>query len=271
MNRILIVSITTWIGINLTAFAQGDLMIFPKRIVFEGNKQKEELNLSNIGKDTAIYSISFLQYNMEEDGSFKLIENATEGQWYADPYLRFFPRKVTLAPGESQSIRLQLRRKADMPAGEYRSHLYFRSEKANKPLGMETPKDKSAMSVQLIPVFGISIPTIIRIGQTQVTSSISDLKRETAKDSTSVLKLTVHRMGNCSIYGDISVEFLPTKGKPVEIGAIRGIGIYTNINKRYCTIPLNNPKDTNLRDGKIRVRFTSPKDTPYVLYAEKEL
>ena len=145
--------------------------------MFEGNKQKETLNLVNMGKDTATYSISFVQYNMKEDGSFVIIEKPDSGQMFADPYLRIFPRKVTLAPGEPQVIMLQCRRKTDMPAGEYRSHLYFRAEKNYKPLGMKNAADDTALlSVQLIPVYGIRIPVIIRSGAVNVNATLSDLK-----------------------------------------------------------------------------------------------
>ena len=39
------------------ASAQGDLLIFPKRIVFDKGKRVKQLILSNIGKDTAIYNV----------------------------------------------------------------------------------------------------------------------------------------------------------------------------------------------------------------------
>lgn len=38
--------------------AQGDLLITPRRVVFEGNKRSTDISLANIGKDTATYSIS---------------------------------------------------------------------------------------------------------------------------------------------------------------------------------------------------------------------
>jgi P pilus assembly chaperone PapD len=38
---------------NATAFAQGDLLISPLRIIFEGSKKSQEISLANVGKDTA--------------------------------------------------------------------------------------------------------------------------------------------------------------------------------------------------------------------------
>lgn len=42
----------------------------PRRVVFEGAKKYEELNLANTGKDTARYVISLIHVRMKEDGSF---------------------------------------------------------------------------------------------------------------------------------------------------------------------------------------------------------
>jgi P pilus assembly chaperone PapD len=252
------------------ASAQGDLLVTPVRVIFDGNKQKEEISLVNIGNDTTTYSVSFLQYTMTEDGKFELVENPSDGQMAADPYLRVFPRKVTLAPKESQVVRLQLRRKPDMQAGEYRSHLYFRAEKESAPLSLEAKKDSKLMAVQITPVFGISIPVIIRSGNVNVTSSLSDMKLENQQDTITNLKLVINRTGNISIYGDLVAEYIPVNGKPVEIGLARGVAVYTSISKRNFSLRLQKLKGVNLESGKIKVKFTSPKDSPYELYAEKD-
>jgi P pilus assembly chaperone PapD len=259
-------------GITIELSAQGDLLLSPVRIVFEGSKQKEEINLVNTGTDTATYSVSFLQYNMTEDGNFVIIEKADSGQMFADPYLRIFPRQVTLAPREAQIVRVQFRRKPDMAPGEYRSHLYFRSEKDIKPLGTKpSVNDSTLMSVQITPVFGISIPIIIRTGEVKVTSSLSDLRLDIQQDTITMMKFTINRSGNISVYGDILIEYSPPQGKPVEIGRVRGIAVYTCTNKRNVSVRLSNVKLTNLKTGKIIVRFTSSGDSPYELYSEKEL
>ena len=71
--------------------AQGDLLITPRRVVFEGSKRSMDLNLANTGKDTATYAISLVQIRMLEDGGFETITSPDPGQQFADRYLRFFP------------------------------------------------------------------------------------------------------------------------------------------------------------------------------------
>lgn len=258
-------------GIIFPAFGQGDLLITPTRVVFEGNKQREEFNLVNMGKDTTTYSISFLHYNQTGNGGYAIIEKPDSVQMSAEPYLRIFPRTVTLAPQEPQVVMVQYRRKLDMPPGEYRSHLYFRSEKDYRPLQNKNKDTLKIVRVKLIPIYGISIPVIIRTGEMKVNTSLSNLKLENQKDSIPALKLEINREGNCSTYGDLIVDYISTKGKPYEIGKIKGVRVFTNLNKLNMVINLKTTPGMDLKNGKLHVRYTNPNDSKNIVYAEVEL
>jgi hypothetical protein len=112
---------------------------------------------------------------------------------------------------------------------------------------------------------------IIHVGDVNATAKLSDLKVEMQQDSIPDLKLVINRKGNMSVYGEFSVEYFPMKGKPVIIGEARGVAVYTTTDKRNYSMRLNNAKHMNLAGGKIVVRYTSPKDAPYVLYDQQEL
>lgn len=257
---------------SVRAEAQGDLLVTPSRVVFEGNKQKEILNLVNMGNETTTYSVSFVQKNMKEDGSFVDIIETESGQQFADPYLRIFPRQVTLAPNEAQTIVVQYRRKADMGDGEYRSHLYFRSEKDYTALGDKNgANDQKSLSVQLIPIFGMSIPVIIRSGQTDVSATLSDLKLDTQDQAVYNFSFTINRTGNISLYGDIKVQFIPEKGKPYDVAVINGLGVYTSINKRNISLRLNTLTGKPLVKGTLKVTYNSNGDGKTVVYATSDL
>ena len=272
MKRILVAMLIAQFGFSFFTMAQGDLLVTPSRIVFEGNKQKEQLNLLNMGQDTATYSISFVQRSMKEDGSFVTIEKPDSGQMFADPYLRIFPRQVTLAPREPQIILVQYRRKADMAAGEYRSHLYFRSEQNYKPLGMgKSDKDTKLLNVQLVPIFGVSIPIIIRTGEVSVSATLSNLELLPLQGTTQNMKLTINRKGNISTYGDITVQYIPVQGKPVLVATVGGVGVYSNISKRNMVLKLTTTSGLKLGKGKLKVQYTAKGDIKPFVYAEGEL
>jgi len=156
-----------------------------------------------------------------------------------------------------------------MAAGEYRSHLYFRAEKDNKPLDAKNSADNnSQLSVQVIPIFGMSIPVIVRSGAVNVTAVLTDLRLEIQQGNIQDLKVTIKRTGNSSLYGNLIVEYVPLQGKPFRIGSLNGVGVYTNINKRNVSIRLNKAADMKLQNGKLRVRYTSPDEAKFAIYAE---
>ena len=252
--------------------AQGDLLVTPRRIVFEGNRQRHEITLANTGQDTATYSISFLQYHMNEDGSFEVITEPRPGQMFADPYLRFFPRTVTLAPGESQVIRMQLRRDAGMVEGEYRSHIYFRAVPKERPLGEEDNlTDSTAIGIRLTPIFGITIPAIIRVGNVSARVNISDLELTKNSDNGPQLKMSFLREGNQSVYGDLTVDYEAPGAGRINIAVVRGIAVYTPNKIRRFTMNLDSGNNIDFAKGKLIVRYSSSNDAKYEVYAEKIL
>ena len=246
--------------ITSVAIAQGDLLINPIRVVFEGQKQNADLNLTNIGKDTAVYMISFLSYKMLQDGSFIQLEKP-DTTISADRYLRLFPRKVILPPNESQTIRLQLRKPSSLKLGEYRSHIYFRAEKEKTPLGMKDLQiDSTKMAVSITPIFGISIPVIVRNGNLTNQLSLTDVTLQNVNDSISKLNITINRGGNKSAYGNLRVEYHPIKGQKTDIGFANGIGIYPEIPKRDFSLFIKTTKTMNVDGGKLIIRFLAPNE-----------
>ncbi len=250
--------------------AQGNLLVTPKRVVFEGNKRSEELNLANIGKDTATYLISFIQIRMKEDGTFERITVPDSAQSFADKNLRFFPRSVTLGPNEAQTVKVQITRANDLMPGEYRSHLYFRASQPEKPLGDTIPANDSVLSIHLTPIFGISIPVIIRKGESDATVNIPELNFQIDKDSTPALNITFIRSGNMSVYGDITVDHISPQGKVTRVGIVKGLAVYTPNTKRRFHLALNKTSGINFHSGKLQVVYAD-ESSKAVKLAQQEL
>lgn len=277
MQRLTLPSIfsASFLFMILSAFpvkvqAQGDLLITPRRVVFEGNKQSQELTLANTGNDTAKYNVSFVQYRMTETGAFEQITDPDPGQLFADKYLRVFPRSVTLAPNESQVVRMQFRKMPDMHAGEYRSHLYFRAVPDEKPLGDEATADTAAIGIRLIPIFGITIPIIARVGNLNSSVELIDLALDTKSDTVPNLAITFNRTGDKSVFGDLIVNWVSSAGESTEVGIVRGIAVYTPNNIRRFTMKLRNNPSVNYNNGKLVIKYQAPNDVKAEVYDEKE-
>lgn len=252
--------------------AQGNLLITPRRVVFEGSKRSIDLNLANTGQDTATYAISLIQIRMKDDGGFENITEPDPGQRFADSYLRYFPRTVTLGPNEAQVVKVQLTKINELTDGEYRSHFYFRAVPKQSALGEEDKNvDSTSISVKLTPIFGITIPVIIRKGESTANVTLSDLAFQIVNDTIPRLSMAFNRSGNISVYGDIAVDHISVQGTVTRVGVANGLAIYTPNTIRRFQINLNNVTGVDFSEGTLRVLYSAPSDVKPLRYAEAEL
>lgn len=252
--------------------AQGDLLVTPRRVVFSGSQRVVELNLANTGQDTAQYNVSIIQYRMTEEGAFEEITEPDPGQFFADKNLRFFPRIVTLAPNEAQTVKMQVINQDRLAPGEYRSHVYFRAVPKETALGFENQnQDTTSLSVRLIPIFGITIPVIIQVGESDTEVSLSDLSVEAVNDTTNRLHMTFNRTGNMSVYGDLKVIHIAPDGSETNVGTVNGIAVYTPNAMRKFRFDLDRTKNVNYKSGKIRITYSAQSDVAPKTFATAEL
>ena len=261
-----------FVFLSTVSQAQGDLLLYPKRLVFEGSKKSQTLNLANTGKDSVRYLISVVQARMNKEGGFETITLPDSGQNFAGKYFRFFPRRVVLAPNEAQSVKIQLINTTGLEPGEYRSHIYFRAEPDNRPLGEVEPlKDSTSISVKLVAVFGISIPIIIRVGESTTKVTLSDAVFDLKSDSIPTLKIDFNRTGNMSVYGDINVDHISLQGKVTRIAVASGMALYAPNPVRHFNLLLDKNAGIDYHKGKLRIAYTTQPDAKSVKIAETEL
>lgn len=238
----------TVIPFDVHAQGAGDLLVAPTRVELEGRKRLAEVTLVNKGSVEATYRISFQNMHMTEEGRYEVIEEPKAGEKFADDIIRYAPRQVRLKAGESQTIRLMLRKPKGLEDGEYRSHLLFRAvppDDTGRSIEDVKGSNKS-LSVKLTPVFGISIPVIARHGKlvdgTATISNISltPLKDQPAQDDDHTLynfSAVFNRSGDTSLYGDVKIIHNGT-----IIGQLKGISTFAPYAKRQVDFSFNMPK-----------------------------
>jgi len=259
--------------ISTRTFAQGNLLVTPMRVIFDGKKGLQELNIANTGKDTARYLVSLIEIRMNEDGTFEKISEPDSGQHFASSFIRFFPRTVVLPPNEAQVVKLQLVNTSQLDSGEYRSHIYLRAEPNEKALGEDAPasREGEGISVRLTPVFGISIPVIIRYGPKTGAVSLSDLNLLT-EGSGAKLQMVFNRSGNTSVYGNITVDHISSRGKTTRVADVKGMAVYTPNRLRHMQVPLAAKPGINYHSGKLVVVYgTTTDDGTGATLAQAEL
>jgi len=260
---------------SFNATALGQLMVSPTRIVFEGSERTKQINLINNGSETGRFRISFVRKNMNSSGKITVVDDKEPGM-YSDGMVRFSPRQVTLEPGQSQTVRLMLRKKSGTANGEYRSHMMFQAlpDPDATDVNQLTSGKSEGVSIQMIPVVGITIPIIVRQGKLDSKVSLSDFEIEQANTvkAQSTLSLKINRQGDKSAYGDFRVYFAPKGGSPVVIGQVNGVAVYTSTTSRALKIKLNVPDKFNLSNGELHVTYLLPgEDKKGGLIAESRL
>ena len=236
----------------------GDLLVAPTRVVLEGRQRTAEITLVNVGPAPATFRISLINLRMDREGGMKQIETPEPGESFANDLIRYSPRQVTLEPHVAQTVRIQVRKPADLAAGEYRSHLLFRAVPDAAPAVADRAEPPAELSVKLVAVYGISIPVIVRQGEVSAAATLSDLELvpPSGAEKEPVLRFQIHRTGNQSVYGDLTVNFVPAGGgKPTAVGAANGVAIYTPNSLRAAGIALHVPPKVPLKNGLLQLTY----------------
>lgn len=246
-----------------------ELMLYPTRIVIEGNQRTAQVQLINNGTESKTYRIALINQRMSETGSFSDVAEPLPGEYFADGMVRFSPRQVTLAPGTGQIVRIMARKSANLAAGEYRSHLLFSQQPdAMGSNNIETRQDrKKGIGVMITALIGASIPVIVRHGKLDAEVKLSHLYLQSPEQAP-FLALWMERSGNRSVYGDLTATFTPKGGAETVIARANGVAVYSPNLVRRVRLALG---DKPLTNGSLNVTFQEPAEAGGKLLAEAML
>ncbi|HEX5355291.1 MAG TPA: molecular chaperone [Aquabacterium sp.] len=255
--------------------AKADLMLFPTRVVFEKDQRSAQVELVNQGKTPETYRISVVNRRMGETGEFIVITEPGPGEQFAESMLRYSPRQVTIAPGSAQTVRILLRKPAELAPGEYRSHLQFDrvADASGSNSVEELGKDKAGgVGVVLSALVGASIPVIVRHGDTQAQVALRNLAfQAVGADKGAAVSFDILREGNRSVYGDISVTFTPKVGISQDLVKASGVAVYVPNPLRKARMPFTVPEGTVLSGGTLKVSYRERAEAGGALLAESSL
>lgn len=254
--------------------AWADLMLYPTRVVIDGKARGAQVELINSGSKAETYRISLVNRRMTDDGQIVEAKEALPGEAFADELVRYSPRQVTLQPGVAQTVRITVRKPADLAAGEYRSHLQFdRVADAEGQSNLENVAKPEAgqLAIVLQALVGASIPVIVRQGETAASATLDKLAVEAGKDGSKLLTFDIKRSGNRSVYGDFVVTYTPAGGKAVEVGKAGGVAVYAPNPLRKARLALTLPDGTALKNGVLKLTFNERADAGGKLIAQAEL
>lgn len=252
------------LGEPVYAQGVGNLTITPTRLVFEGRTRSNVITLVNNGSQAATYRVSVVEMRMREDGSFERIGEDMDQSAVrsARGMFRYAPRQIDLQPGQTQSIRILLRKPPELPEGEYRSHMLIQAiPKKGAGRSVESLGGSGDLSINLTIIPGVTLPIIVRHGDLSATATLSDFSLAPAEvgKSNPALSFRINRNGTRSVYGDLTATYYPSgRNNGVVVSQIKLLAVYVPNAARAVVMRLILPEDAELSGGKIEVKFTTP-------------
>jgi len=243
-------------ALSVPAHAAGDLLVAPTRVILDGSRGTEVV-LNNIGAEPATYRISLEIKRMTAAGGLDEIAeaDASEAEKAALGMIAFSPRRVTLPPNQPQVVRVGVRVPEGTPPGEYRAHMLFRAVPDAVAATAEAKPASAGVSIALTPIYGITIPVIVRVGDLGAEAAIGEAWVSETADGPA-FNFDLARSGNRSVYGDIEVT-RPGVAEPLLVA--RGIAVYPEVAERKVSLRVPQEVAAKLK-GPVRIRYTEDRE-----------
>lgn len=254
------------LGLSTPAAAGvGDLLVAPTRIVLDGRKGTEII-LNNIGDEPATYRVSVDFRRMNPDGSLSDVAEPTAQDKATADMIVYAPRRVTLAPREPQAIRIAARPPQGLPDGEYRVHMLFRAiPPANPVAPAPSGETEKGLRFQLTPVYGVTIPVIVRLGHLEAKAGIANVQLD-PKSTRPAIALDLSRTGARSTFGEVRVFKAGIKD---PIAVQKAVAVYTEVTSRHVSIPVR-PEYKGAVTGPVTVQYLESFDDGAKVIAETQ-
>lgn len=225
------------------ALAQAPLFISPQRVELFDNRRSEVLTVTNRTENIASYELGLEDYSMSAEGITVKVESL---EYSARRIIRFSPRRFTLEPGQTQTIRVLGRRSGQLEDGTYRTHLIFREVANNENLGGDDSPDSGNMSFGIGFRFNIAIPVVVSVGEPE--GAISLEEAEVLPEGVSV---KFKREGNSDAAVRVRMRWEKSNGKVEDLVMDSVIRIYRERDWVKKTLKTAWPGGDIPTDGKV--------------------
>jgi len=227
--------------------AAAELLITPKRLVLDAQSRDGSFRLVNTSDRAQSYELIWQQLRMNETGG--LDDQGENAAGAASRLITLAPTRVTLQPGERQTVRLIPRLPEGLPEGEYMSHLLFR------PVTPPPPGSASGQgaAMQLAVRVGFSIPVFLRHGNLAASAAVRPIDIDPAGVTVEML-----REGSASVFGNLSLFWGQPGRDGVQVGRLDGVAVYANLTRRTVTVPFDPDSGVKVGAGLLMVRYVDP-------------
>ncbi len=248
-------SLLLLLGLARGAMAQG-VVVAPHAVYLDHRTRSASITLYNPGAEPTEVGIEFLYgYPVTDSvGDFTLMEpdSVTAEMPSAHRWIEAFPRRVTIAPLQRQTVRLLARPPADLPDGEYWSRVVIVAKGGSVPV---SGADTTQINIGLALEVRTRIPLTYRKGVLRSGIALGSIQaHRTAADSLAI-RIQMSRQGTAAYVGTARGALVNSGGKTVATFA-EPIAVYYDATPAFA-LPV-----AGLPAGNYRLRVEVASERP---------
>ena len=229
----------------LSLDTSANLQVFPTKVKLSTRSKVSTVTIRNKGTFKTTYKLSAVFYEQSFDGQMKKVKDPGPGAHSIIEFLRFSPRRVTLAPDEEQVVRFMVRKTSKLSSGDYRAHIRF------EPIKKEDEKDGGRNNLVMMKIdarVAINVPIIYTHGTASGKVTLEHFSISTNKEG-STFHVIMKKDDTIFPFGTFKI-FRLDKGKEEFVTVVNGVSSY--ISERRFSFKIEDFKN---KKGNYELRF----------------
>jgi hypothetical protein len=218
-------------AVAVGAEAAEAVAVSPTALYIDSRTRSAVLTLYNPGNLPEEISIAFAfgypQTDAEGNLSVPVTTEPPAGEPSAMEWMRAFPRRLVLQPGQRQVVRVLVEPPADLPDGEYWARVLVTSRGGQPPIEDVQGDVRLQLDVETTLVMAANF----RKGN--VSTGVRIAGEEVRRDAEGVhLQLDLERTGNAAFLGRLRADLVDGQGQVVGT-AWDDLAVYRGVRRRY--------------------------------------
>jgi P pilus assembly chaperone PapD len=215
----------------LAADLAAGVLVAPTSVYLSDRNRTGRMTVQNPSDKPQEISIR-LSFGIPESDSLGNVSVSLTDSNITDPrsavnFIKVFPRKIVVAPGDKQIIRFVANPPKDLADGEYWARVVVRSEEGQTTI--PSPTKSEGITTKLNMVMQTAIALKYRTGNLTSQLDVTDTKvRQT--DSTVEFRIRMANRGNVSYIGLLQCRLLDAQGTEISVKQM-DLAVYRELNR----------------------------------------
>jgi hypothetical protein len=170
--------------------------------LYNGGSLPEELEIS--------FAFGYPTSDAEGVVRVEMVDTAPAGEPSIVPFMRAFPRRLVLQPGQRQTLRVMVQPPAELPAGEHWGRVLIHSRGGQAPIEQQQGGVRMQINVETV----IATAVLFRKGEVNTGLTVPTAAAAPAEGGVRAT-LDLARQGNAAFLGRVVTELVAPDGRVV--------------------------------------------------------